>query len=113
MHELAIAENLIRQLRGVLTREKLIRVRTVALKVGVLRQIVPETLREAFSLLADSTPVRGAKLRIDTVGVRVRCRDCGKEAEGFIAACPSCRSGNIDIVAGKELFIDFIDGDRK
>lgn len=113
MHELAIAENLIRQVKSAAAKERLVRVRTVALKAGVLRQIVPETLRSAFSLLADETSARGAKLRIEKVEVRVRCRDCGQEAVGFIAACPSCRGGDIDIVAGKELFIDFIEGDRK
>lgn len=112
MHELAIAGSLVRQVESVAKRERLIRVRRVALKVGVLRQVVSGTLRDAFSLLTDKTAARGAKLKIETVAVRVRCRDCGKEAEGFLASCPSCRGSGIEIVAGRELFIEHIEGDR-
>jgi len=113
MHELAIARNLLRQVLEVSEQEKLVRVRLVALKAGVLRQIVAETLSEAFAFLALGTVARGAKVRLAEIPARVRCRACGKEEEGFLASCPSCRSAEIELAAGRELFIDYIEGDRK
>ena len=112
MHELSIAENLLRQVKGIVRGERLVGVFAIALKVGALRQIVPETLQEAFASLAAGTAAAGAKIEIETIPPRVRCRDCGKEKDGFLAACPSCKSVRIDLIAGRELFIDYIEGDR-
>jgi len=112
MHELAIADNLLRQVKGIVREERLVSLRAIALKVGALRQIVPETLKEAFASLAAGTVAAGAKIEIETIPPRVHCRDCGKEEEGFLAACPSCQSIGIDLIAGRELFIDYIEGDR-
>ena len=107
MHELSIARSVVdvagRRAEG---RPVLL----VHLRVGALRQVVPAALSLAFEVTARGGPCEGAVLEKELVPARVRCRDCDAEAELSEPAfhCAGC-GGGVDVVAGEELQVDFIE----
>jgi hydrogenase nickel incorporation protein HypA/HybF len=115
MHEWSIADNLVKLVVKAVEREGLVSVSRVVIQVGVLRQVIPESLDMAFSFLAGETSVAGAALEIEMVPLKARCRDCGVEiSEGeFVFICPACGGFDLDILSGKELYIDYIEGEKR
>ncbi|HEY4897283.1 MAG TPA: hydrogenase maturation nickel metallochaperone HypA, partial [Solirubrobacteraceae bacterium] len=70
MHELSIAQSIL----SVAERHSGgRRVRAVEVKVGYLRQVVPDSLRFAFELVSVGTPLEDAELRIEHVAAAARC----------------------------------------
>ena len=108
MHELSIAQAIVniaeRHAEGR-------RVYRVSVKLGHLRQVVPDALQFAFQLLTDGTVLAGAELAIEEVPAGVRCRWCGTQtrAEGFPLTCAACGSLDVEVCAGEELLVDELD----
>jgi hydrogenase nickel incorporation protein HypA/HybF len=81
-------------------------------RVGQLRQVVPDTLAYCWELLSADTSLDGSRLAIERVPARLRCRDCGSEAEiGDLPVfiCISCGGTDTQVVAGEELLITSLD----
>jgi hydrogenase nickel incorporation protein HypA/HybF len=108
MHELSIADAVVtiasRHANGR-------RVTRVDVKVGWLRQVVPDSLLFAFELVSAGTELDGAELVIEEVPARVRCRACTAETElrEFPAHCGECGGFDVDVTAGEELLVDSIE----
>lgn len=90
-------------------------VTAVGLRVGSLRQVVPDTLAFAFELTARGTPCEGARLEQELAPCRLRCPTCRLE---WTAAEPDFRCGACGfpaaVLSGDELLIEWItvdDGD--
>lgn len=108
MHELSIAESVVAvAVRHAAGR----RVTRVELKVGRLRQVVPDALRFAFELVAEGTEVAGAELAIEEVPARGICRACATETTmtAFPLQCRGCGSLDVEIVSGEELLVDALE----
>ena len=75
--------------------------------IGVLRQVVGESLEMAWQVVREGTPADGAELDIEEVPPSVRCRDCGRvfgpTLESFL--CPGCGRADVDIVAGNDIIL--------
>jgi hydrogenase nickel incorporation protein HypA/HybF len=107
VHEYSIATGLVEMaLRHAGGR----RVTGVNLRVGPLRQVVPDTLALAFELVARGTACEGARLDQKLVRCRLRCPLCVVE---WIAAEPDfrCRSCGWPavVISGNELQMDSIE----
>jgi hydrogenase nickel incorporation protein HypA/HybF len=108
MHELsissAIVDTVIRHAAGR-------RVSLVTVRVGHLRQVVPDSLDFYFEIVARETPCEGATLEIVAVPARLACRDCEHEWGVDIPAfrCPSCGSADCEVMAGEELEVESIE----
>jgi hydrogenase nickel incorporation protein HypA/HybF len=61
----------------------------------------------AFESCARGTAMEGARLEIDQVAARGRCRGCGSEAalDRLVALCGACGGADVDVLAGGELRI--------
>lgn len=108
MHELSIAEGIVE----VATRHAAGRhVVGVEVKVGHLRQVVPDSLHFAFGLVAQGTALDGAELRIEHVPASGRCRGCGAESvlEDFPLRCGRCGGLDLEMLAGEELLLDALE----
>jgi hydrogenase nickel incorporation protein HypA/HybF len=87
------------------------RVTRVELRVGHLRQVVPEALEFAWHLVTQGTQLDGAELTIEEVPAMVRCRSCGAETQlaGFPAHCAPCGGLDVDVTGGEELLVDALE----
>ena len=87
---------------------RLVRARIVA---GGLHQLVPDNLTFAYEVLTKDTPAAGSVLNIRNAPITAECRQChwrGK-IRGALFACGRCKSGDIEITGGRELYLDSIE----
>lgn len=105
MHELSIAQAVVEIAAAHANGG---RVASVHVRVGRLRQVVPEALRLGFELCAVGTPVEHAELELEPVEIVVACAACGTASslDGFPLACRACGSVDVAIVSGEELLVD-------
>lgn len=108
MHELAIAEAVVRIASDHARGRKVVAVRVAT---GHLRQVVPDALAFAFELVALDTPLEGARLELREVPARVRCHVCGADTEqdGFPLVCRACGGFDVEVSAGEELTVEQIE----
>jgi hydrogenase nickel incorporation protein HypA/HybF len=83
----------------------------VELKIGHLRQVVPDALAFSFALVAQGTEVEGAELVMEEVPAAGRCRRCGTESEpaGFPLRCDACGGLDLELLRGEELLVDALE----
>ncbi|MGC8595678.1 MAG: hydrogenase maturation nickel metallochaperone HypA [Candidatus Kryptoniota bacterium] len=111
MHELSIASSIMGIVLESLPANKGKHVKTVQLKVGELAAVVPESLEFCFEAITTGTPLEGAKLEIQHVGITVICKKCGKESSVISPdfCCRHCNSSDTEIVSGTELQVTAIE----
>jgi hydrogenase nickel incorporation protein HypA/HybF len=87
------------------------RVSVVSLRVGQLRQVVPETLELYFELVARDTVCEGAKLELEPVEARLCCSSCrhGWTIEIPAFRCPACGGADVSAISGEELEVQSIE----
>ena len=109
MHELslsgAIVNTVVKHARG---RP----VSIVSLRVGALRQVVPDTLDFYFGFVANGTVCEGARLEQELIPARLRCATCDREwdIELPIFMCPECGpSGRVEVASGDEFEVESIE----
>src|SRR3954447_9845098 len=108
MHELSLAQAVVAIATEHAAGRRVVK---VELKVGHLRQVVPDALDFAFELVAEGTPVEGAELVMEEGTASGRCEACGAESTlaAFPAACPACGSLKVDVTGGDELLVDALE----
>ncbi|MGH3794535.1 MAG: hydrogenase maturation nickel metallochaperone HypA [Pseudonocardiaceae bacterium] len=104
MHELSIC----RSIADIVTRHAEDReVRIVHVRVGQLRQIIPETLVYCWSMVSAQSHLAGSTLQVESIPAAIRCTVC--EHRGTITApvlrCARCGGQEVSIVAGEEFLI--------
>jgi hydrogenase nickel incorporation protein HypA/HybF len=87
------------------------RVTVVNLRVGRLRQVIPDTLQFYFEFVARGTVCQGAKLEQEVIQPRLRCDQCGRQWEIEIPAfrCPTCGGSDVAIATGDEFEVESIE----
>ncbi len=87
------------------------RVSVINLRIGRLRQVVPETLQFYFGFVSRETVCEGARLELEVIDVRLRCRPCGTEWAIEIPAfrCPTCGGSEVEIAGGDEFEVESIE----
>ena len=105
MHELSICASI----ADIATRHAAGRpVSVINVRVGQLRQIVPDTLVYCWGLLCEETSLAGSRIIVETVPARIRCRSCERTADVGdlpVFACGGCGGIDVEIVAGEEFLI--------
>ena len=109
MHELAICGSI----ADIVTRRAAERrVEVIHLRIGQLRQVVPDTLAYCWGLVVTDTQLDGAVLQVENVAAAVICRSCGQRGEVGefpVFVCHSCNSVDVEVVAGEEFLITSLD----
>jgi hydrogenase nickel incorporation protein HypA/HybF len=87
------------------------RVTVVFLRVGALRQVVPDTLDFYFEFVARGTVCEEARLEQELIAARLRCAECGEEwaIETPAFRCPSCAGSAVTVATGNEFEVESIE----
>ncbi len=120
MHEFAIAESIIEivkdNIKAYLKEDCTLEVEIINIRCGILKQIVPSVLLEAFKAIAkEDNNIKNAKLEIQIIDAKLLCLACNKEytinsKEDILLPCPNCASvGSSKLLEGKEMFVDHIE----
>jgi hydrogenase nickel incorporation protein HypA/HybF len=87
-------------------------VRVVSMRIGALRQVVPDTLEFYFGFVSNGTVCEGARLEQELIPARLRCQACEREWEIELPVfmCPACGpAGRVEVAAGDEFEVESIE----
>ena len=104
MHELALSEAIA---DTVVARAGSRAVTEACVRIGHLRQVVPEALTFAWSMVTDGTELDGCELVIEHVPAVVACRACGARSTLVVPmlVCDQCGTTEVDLLAGDEFLL--------
>ena len=105
MHEMSIAESIIRLLQRQAHEQHFRRVKHVWLLIGPLSMVEVESLRFCFTAACRGTLAEGAALDIVSPEARARCQQCGEEqpVTSRFDACVHCGSYRLQLLQGDEM----------
>lgn len=111
MHELAITQSMLDLVLEQAEEAGAKEVGKINLVIGEMTGVVGQSVQFYFDFLSKGTAAEGASLAFKVIPTTARCRNCHKEFKlgEFDWTCPYCRSNNMEIVAGKELFVESIE----
>ncbi len=112
MHELSVADAV---LNTAIKHAGGRRVTLVSLRVGRLRQVVPDSLRFYWDIVTRDTACENARLEVVGVEAGLGCCVCGYDWEMLTPAfrCPSCASADVRVRCGEELEVDYIEVEER
>jgi hydrogenase nickel incorporation protein HypA/HybF len=111
MHEFSITESILALALEKAGEAHADKITHVNLVLGELSGVVGECVRFYFEALSRDTIAIGAELSFEARPVRLRCQHCRAE---FTPAdhdwtCPACRQMAIEIVSGRECYMESIE----
>jgi hydrogenase nickel incorporation protein HypA/HybF len=79
----------------------------VTVRVGHLRQVVPDALQFGWEVLTESTDLKGCALVIEQIPATVECRECRAVTtlDMPILACATCGSFEVALRSGEEFLL--------
>jgi hydrogenase nickel incorporation protein HypA/HybF len=113
MHEQSVVESLLAMALENARKAEASRILEIHLVVGELSGVVEEAVNFYFSFLSRDTIASQARLCFRHVPTQLRCRKCDTiftpERRDF--ECPNCKDPQVEIVAGRELYMESIEVD--
>jgi hydrogenase nickel incorporation protein HypA/HybF len=119
VHELSIAENMLQVTLRYAGDHIARQVTDLYVKVGDLASV--EALEFHWKTVSQGTLAEGSELHFELIPTRLHCEDCGQTNDyhpehdvihSHDYHCPSCSSGNVQIVSGGDMFrLDSIEVD--
>ncbi|MBA3764609.1 MAG: hydrogenase maturation nickel metallochaperone HypA [Actinobacteria bacterium] len=108
MHELALCQAIVEHVESRAAGRP---VRRVDVRIGHLRQVVPDSLQFSWEMLTESTDLADCELVVEHVPAVVRCRGCGAETtlDWPVLACSACESLDVELRSGEEFELASID----
>jgi len=108
MHELALAEDILRKIKEEARKNNLPRISYAKIRIGETLVTDQPELIELFSMISTGTLAEGTKLDIVISPLKAVCGNCKKEFNPQVIRfdCPNCGSGSIKITSGNELIIE-------
>ncbi|MGZ4183472.1 MAG: hydrogenase maturation nickel metallochaperone HypA [Solirubrobacteraceae bacterium] len=108
MHELSLSSAIV---NTVVKHAEGRRVSVVGLRVGHLRQVVPDSLEFYFEFVARGTVCEGARLEQEAIPAVLRCDACADEWEMDLPffRCPQCAGSKVTVKSGNEFEVDWIE----
>jgi len=111
VHELSIVEALLDQVRQESRAYPALRVYSIRLRIGALRQVVPETLKFCFAAAVQGTALAGCSLELEQLPAVARCRKCNLTfpVEDNWFQCSQCNESGAELLTGNELELTSLD----
>ena len=115
MHELGIAKDLFEIIKEKARQKQLIKITKITIKLGVASGIEKDFLEHSFyDHIFPGSFAEGAKIEIVSEPVIIKCKKCHKElnSDKFTVNCPNCNSFDLEIISGKDVYIENIEGEK-
>ncbi len=84
----------------------------VRVRIGALRQVVPDSLSFCWTLVRDYEEMPDAQLQLEFVNAEVRCRSCGQQStitSRWSLLCPHCEGADVEVLRGDEFLVTSLD----
>jgi len=113
MHEMAIAQGILDIVLKTAAENKVAKVTGIQLLIGQMTQVEPECLTFGFAALSMGSIAEGAHIEIRIVPLVGQCNRCGQEfsVERYCFLCPQCDSPKVTIISGRELAVEYLEGE--
>jgi len=114
MHELGIANSILKAVRLEAARYPGTRPRKVAVRIGELTAVDPCALEFCFTAIIRDTELESLELVIETCARRHRCSACGAEfdVKNYEFQCPGCGALDALRIGGDELELAYLELDE-
>lgn len=111
MHELSVAQEILRIVHQYIPDPKPNTVKSVKVSIGKLSNVLKDSLTFCFDAITSDTPLKGTTLEIIELPVKIQCASCNEVAEidEPVFACPNCGDNEIIVISGTELKVDEIE----
>lgn len=113
MHEMAIAESVLKIAFGEMDRRAATKLNKVKLTIGEFSGVVKEALEFAFRALVPETRAADAEFEIEVVPLQAACSTCGPAKcllYDLDLICPAC-GGFLEITGGRDMKVEYLDLD--
>lgn len=111
MHEMAIVSNMLAVIESNAVENKIQKVKRVKVVIGELSGVVVDSLEFCWQISTENTFMEGAEFEIEKKPALALCSKCGREYKFTEElSCPECGGAVQDIISGKELYVDYIEG---
>ncbi|MCU0469146.1 MAG: hydrogenase maturation nickel metallochaperone HypA [Arcicella sp.] len=110
MHEISLVRNIFRTLEEEFPQD-IPKVRTINLTVGLLSNVQPILMQNAFqAVLEDEPRYQKTSLNVTVLPILIQCSECQKisEVEQYRFICP-CGKPSRNVIQGEELLISSVD----
>ncbi len=111
MHEYGVTEEIVNIVLEKLKEYKNPEIRVINVILGKLTDFAPESIEFYFPFISKGTPVENAKLNFKQKDIVFLCKHCKKKfkQENMIFNCPECNGGELEIISGREFYIESIE----
>lgn len=108
MHETSIVNSIMRTLEMEFEEEKLNKMKSIHLKVGVLSNIEPRLLHNAYGAYNYcGSKYHNVALHIESTDIKIQCETCNHitKVENYRFLCENCERPSKNIIQGEEMLI--------
>lgn len=114
MHETSIVNGIIRTLKQEFPPEKLQKMVGIHVKVGILSNIEPRLLLNAYEASHMTNPqYQNVKLHIEMLGLKIECENCSHitDVKNYRFLCDQCQKPSKNVIQGEEMLIHKVEFD--
>lgn len=116
MHEMGLMSEMLEVLARSAKENNISQINKVRLIVGKMTMALPEALQMAFEALKPGELFSSsAELEIEVRETKAHCNSCGNEfsvQDNYLFICPSCQGLKVEIISGRELYIESFEGEE-
>lgn len=108
MHEISLVRNIFNTLEAEFSSEELEKMTAIDLKVGLLSNIEPRLMQNAFEAVTTAEEKhQQVQLNIEIIPIEIYCEYCDAHTliEQYKFKCGTCGQPNNNVVKGTELLI--------
>jgi len=111
MHEMSVAQSILKIVLNEAERNGATKVKIVRIRAGELRGIVRDQLAFFFDFITKDTLAEGAILEVEQVPIKGKCKSCEHVfmVQNYEFLCPECTSKDVDVLEGLELVVKEIE----
>jgi hydrogenase nickel incorporation protein HypA/HybF len=116
MHEFSLMASIMDTIKETAVQNNIARVTKVKLVIGKLSMVLPDSMQFAFEALGKDDMFTGAVLEFEERNISCQCSTCQHLFEvdrSYRFSCPQCGCTEVEVITGRELYIDYFEGDKQ